>query len=186
MRNIYLSAGHSNAPGKDRGATIGSLTEGDLAVRVRSMLSAAIQELGGTVVTDDPSLVTIETVRNWRHKVLPNDIALDIHFNYASDKKVRGVLSIVPDKPSSLELAIAKKLSDIVHETDGTPESGHAGIMYEHESNRGQLAWMTMNCETVLLECEFISNSVALQSFLTALPSITAKIATYLVALQKQ
>jgi N-acetylmuramoyl-L-alanine amidase len=186
---IFLSAGHSNQAGKDKGAVIGSLTEGDLTVRVRSMIAAAISQLGGTFIIDDNSLVTAETVKAWRNKIGPNDVALDIHFNVSSNTSIEGVEALVPANPTTFELKIADKLTDIINTLTGTPERGRVsnydGVKLENEGAHSHLAWMSLPGSTVLLECQFISDQGALNKFLSKLPDIAKQIAEYLVQLQK-
>lgn len=191
MRNIYLSAGHSNKKGKDNGAVVGSLTEGDLAVRVRSQIAGEIQAQGGTCIIDDPSLITIETVGAWKKKITERDIAVDIHFNASSNPTVDGVEVVVPAKPTETELKLADIISDIIAAETGTPERSGVltkkfdGVKLETETARKQLAWMTLLGTTVLIECQFITDAEALKIFLTKLPIIAKRIAANLVTLQK-
>lgn len=190
MRNIYLSSGHSNAKGRDNGAVVGSLTEGDLAMRVRSQIAGEITLQGGTSIIDDPRLITIETVVAWKKKITERDIAIDIHFN-AGVSTARGVEVVVPNKPTELELKLADHISDIISEETSTPERGKVknfasdGVILESDTARKQLAWMTLPGTTVLIECEFITNTTAIQTFLSKLPSIAKRIATLLVTLQR-
>jgi len=188
MRPIFISAGHGNRPGRDMGAVSGKDIEGVLAVYTRQVLVEAIKKRGGTAIIDDPSLITIETVKAWRNKISPNAIALDLHFNASANSSIDGVECIVPAKPNKLELEIADKISDIVSQLTGTPERGrigaYDGVKYETETARKQLAWMTLPGNTVLVEWQFITDKEALAKFNSVFPQIADKIAEYLVMLQ--
>jgi len=188
MRKIFISAGHSNKAGRDNGASSGRLIEGQLAQLTREVLVAAIVKLGGTAVVDDPSLITIETVKAWKSKIGPNDIAIDLHFNAAANTDIDGVECIVPEKPNKLELEIADKISNIVSEVLKTPERGkigiYDGVKYESQTARKQLAWMTLPGNTVLVEWQFITDKVAMDTFIKNFPLIANRVAVYLTQLQ--
>ena len=187
--NIYLSAGHSNKPGKDRGASANGFVEGDMTVKVRDCIVASIKALGGTVIIDDPSLITAETVHIWRSKIKPEDIAIDIHFNVSANSKVEGTEALVPFKATKLELEIADKLTDIIGNVLETPERGkiaiYDGVKSEDSGQHTRLAWLSLPGSTVLIEFQFLSNKAAMERLLERLPVICNQIAAYLVALQK-
>ena len=46
MRSVFLSAGHSNRPGRDRGAAGNGYIEGELAVEFRNILKNELEILG--------------------------------------------------------------------------------------------------------------------------------------------
>jgi N-acetylmuramoyl-L-alanine amidase len=190
MIKVFLSAGHSNKKGKDQGAVVGGLTEGELAVRMRSMIHAEMQDLGGSAIVDDDSLVTAETVAAWRKQIGPNDIAVDLHFNASSNTLVEGVEVIVPLKPSATEVKLADVVSDIISSETGTPERGRIGtadgVKTEAETARKRLAWMSLPGHTILIEFQFMTDPEAMAIFLKKAPIICRRIASVLAHLQRE
>lgn len=154
-RRIAISAGHSNVPGKDRGALINDLTEGDLTVEFRNILVKEFKKNGITVSVDPDSNVTFQTVALFRQYFGPNDICIDIHFNSASSR-VSGAEVLVPKNADLFEKDLARELSLAIASTLMIP---NRGVKSELESARKKLLFMTIPAKTVLLEVCFMSNA---------------------------
>lgn len=156
-RTVYLSAGHSNEIGRDRGtaATHSGVMyiEGHEAVRMRDRISASLQQAGITVVTDENRNVLAETIRFFRNKTTSRCIVVDIHFNAASPT-ANGTEVLVPEVPTTKERGIA---TDICN---GIVAIGfrNRGVKTELQSHHGRLGWMRLTGENVLIETCFISN----------------------------
>jgi N-acetylmuramoyl-L-alanine amidase len=66
MRKIFISAGHSNKPGKDQGAAGNGFIEGHLSVELRNLLISELKSLGITPVGDVDSNVLKESLTFFR------------------------------------------------------------------------------------------------------------------------
>lgn len=170
-RTLWLSAGHSNAPGKDQGSEYRNtgfglsreltVTEGAMAADLRLMIYKILQDagFGDRVKLDDSRNVTAETFKQWRGMVRKQDLAIDIHFNSFTNKTASGTEVLVPDTYSKMEFAVAGRLAQVTHDVMGIPlRGGRGGVKTESESKRGSLLWMKLPCETILWEVCFPSN----------------------------
>ena len=81
MRTLGLSAGHTNVPGKDRGAAKAGINEGDETVVFRDMVAQKLINMGAKVIVDANSSATGSTVIAFSQKLRKTDLAIDIHFN---------------------------------------------------------------------------------------------------------
>lgn len=161
MRKIFISAGHSNKKGRDRGASGCGYIEGELAVEFRDLLMKEIENLGYSSTADGNNTILSESINFFKRLTSPNSILLDIHWN-AAGLTATGVESFVPDVPSNFELKTAAGISRIVHEECDIPLrgnfKGYKGVKTESESPRKRLGWMRLIGENILLEMCFISN----------------------------
>lgn len=164
-RKIFISAGHSNVPGKDMGADgLDGVKEGNLTVELRNLVIKEFKLLGENVTTDVDSNVTKETVILINGLLSERDIALDIHFNAFARESANGTEVIVPFKSSQFERELAAKLSKEVAICLGNKDRGY---ITEAQSARGTLIFMRPNCENILLEVCFITNRKDLDSYLS-------------------
>lgn len=84
-RKIFISAGHSNVSGRDRGALgVNGTIEGELTVALRKKVVSELNRLGANPITDIDRNVTRETVTFMIRNLVSRDIAIDIHFNAAT------------------------------------------------------------------------------------------------------
>lgn len=155
-RKIYISAGHSNVKGKDRGATAfdNSITEGEMAVELRNLICEYLKDNKIDFTIDSDSNVLKDSLAYLRGLVESGDIAIDIHFNSAISLAI-GTEVLVPDKASPFETKLASNLSKSISSAIGIP---NRGVKDELLSHRGKLGWMRLNCENILIEVCFISN----------------------------
>jgi uncharacterized protein (DUF2164 family) len=168
-RKIFNSAGHSNAPGRDRGAAGNGFIEGVETSRIvkridfylRKMYDMQVESCYGDTVLAD-------VLAKWRGKTDSTALASEWHFN-AGNPTVRGTETFVPDNATELECQLAFCLSEVAHVELGTPKRGnfrgYEGVRPEKESARRKLGWMTLNGINVLPEVEFISNEPGMKFY---------------------
>lgn len=172
-RKVFISAGHSNIPGKDMGADgLNNLKEGILTVELRKLVVAELKLLGQYIMTDPDSYVTKDTVSIVNTLVGPRDVAIDIHFNAFAAESAKGTEVLVPFKSSEFERKLAAKLSENISMCLSTK---NRGVKTEADSARRHLMFMTPNCENLLIETCFITNKSDVLMYLTK-KEILAKI----------
>ena len=152
MRKIFISAGHSNKPGKDQGAQGNGFIEGQLAVELRNLLVSELKSLGITPVGDADSNVLKDSITFFKNLTAKDSIVLDIHWN-AGPPSATGVEVLIPSENSSVERNLAKDLADEISNTLSIPlrgsHAGLAGVKTEAESHHGRLGWMRLTGENV-------------------------------------
>jgi len=162
MRTLFISAGHSNTPGRDRGAQGNGYHEGDLTVEFRDLLMCELDRLGVTALKDGNNTVTAETVNFIRKKLLkPNSILVDIHFN-AATATATGTEVIIPESFSAFERDLSDELSICMADV---LQIRNRGRKTEAQTARKRLAWMRTTGENILLEICFISNEKDINSY---------------------
>lgn len=164
MRKVFISAGHSINPKKDRGAAGNGYIEGEQAAEFRDILVSELINLGLTPTVDKKDSILSESIAFFKNLVSSNAIVLDIHFNSATPKAT-GTETLVPSNPSSFERSLAEKISKTVSEVLSIPMRGIKGVKTEAESHHGRLGWMRLNGENILMEICFISNPNDIKSF---------------------
>jgi N-acetylmuramoyl-L-alanine amidase len=170
MIDIYISAGHSNTRGRDRGAAGNGLIEGEETVKIRNrVIEILFAKYGIRAIKDGDNTILAESINFFRKLVKPNSLLLDIHFN-AGPPTATGVETLVPNIPSDTELTLAEALSKSVSRTLGIRLRGNfkgrVGVRSEAESQHKSLGWMRLTGHTVLLEDCFISNKGDTDSYL--------------------
>lgn len=162
MRTVFISAGHSNTPGRDRGAQGNGYHEGDLTVEFRELLMAELALLGVTALRDGDNSITAETLQFIRKKLLhPNSLLVDIHFN-AAPAVASGTEVIIPESFSVFERDLADELSAYMATT---LQIRNRGRKTEAQTARKKLAWMRSAGENILLEICFITNPGDIRSY---------------------
>jgi N-acetylmuramoyl-L-alanine amidase len=183
MRKIFISAGHSNKPGKDQGAAGNGFIEGQLSVELRNLLISELKSLGITPVGDVDSNVLKESLTFFKNLTSKDSIVLDIHWN-AGPPSATGVEVLIPSENSTIERNLAKDLADEISKTLSIPlrgsHAGLAGVKTEAESHHGRLGWMRLTGENVLLEMCFISNKSDMESYQKNKSTIAKNIAKIL------
>jgi LysM repeat protein len=170
MKTIFLSAGHSSTPGRDRGTAGSGFIEGVETAKMRKRIAEILNTYGGIkVVVDGDNTILNETLLTFRRLMTTDCIAVEIHFNSTGNPTVKGTESFVPerDKATVLEVQIAKELSAGTSEILDTPLRGSfvgaKGVKGELASqHKNGLGWMRLPGHNVLTEVEFISNSAAM------------------------
>lgn len=173
MRKIFISAGHSVVPGKDRGAEAiykkETIYEGVLAYNVAESVYKKLLALGANVYLDNKSNVLSETIKALRSLVGKEDIAVEYHFN-AANKKATGTETIVPDQSSELEKHLADRITFVASNVLGIK---NRGVKPESDTARKRLGWMRQSCETILHEICFIDNPKDVDAFVANFEALT-------------
>lgn len=184
MRKIFLSAGHTNVKGKDRGAAANGVTEGDLTVELRDLITTELKNLGVNPTIDDNSHGLRKTLAKFKNLTAKDSLVVDIHFN-AATPKAKGVETLVPNEANDLELNLAQKLSSTIANILETSLrgsfKGRKGVKSEISSHHGRLGWMRLTGNNVLLEICFITNKPELDKYLNNKHLIAKNIAAILV-----
>jgi len=162
---IILSAGHSNVPGRDQGASANGYIEGHLAVEFRQLVANELRKIGIKPVMDGNNTILSESLNFFRKIVnSENAICLDIHWNSASPKAT-GTEMLVPAEYTKTEYSLALDLSMAVHKLLGIPLRNINGVRTELDSHHKKLGWMTLKGTNVLMELCFITNSSDMEAY---------------------
>jgi N-acetylmuramoyl-L-alanine amidase len=191
MRRLFLSAGHTNTKGYDRGAKSYHddpskwVWEGDLAYDLREEVKKELESLYGiTVNVDEGSNALKATLSLFNKYVREKDIAIDIHFNSSVNAGARGTEVLVPANPTAFELELAKDLSVNIASVIPTLDRG---VKTELQSHHGKLGWMRMPCENILIEVCFISNQADFTWYISNKNRVIKAIASVIAkAMKKQ
>lgn len=182
-RTLFISAGHSNTPDRDRGACGNGYQEGDLTAEFRELLMAELATQGVTALRDGDNSVTVETLQFIRKKLLdPRSILVDIHFN-AAPPAATGTEVIIPESFSVFERDLADELAAYMATT---LQIRNRGRKTEAQTARKKLAWMRAAGENILLEICFISNPSDIRSYQQNKHSLAAGIAGILAKWTKK
>jgi N-acetylmuramoyl-L-alanine amidase len=183
MRTIFISSGHSDKAGRNRGASSGKYVEGVLAVELRKLVVKELALLGLQAVVDVDNSILSESIAFFKNKTSANSIVLDIHFN-AATPAAKGTETLVPANPTKFEVNLASKLSKAVATVLETSLRGSyygaLGVKTEAESARKSLGWMRLTGENVLLETCFITNPDEMRKYEERLPQLAKAIARVL------
>jgi N-acetylmuramoyl-L-alanine amidase len=184
MRKIFISAGHSNTKGKDRGAIGNGYIEGDLTVEFRNLLVSELKKLGVKAIVDKDDSISSQTLNFFRNLTTNTCIVLDIHWN-AANASATGTETLIPSQNTDFERRLAAKLSEVVANRLKIPlrgrHAGFSGVKTEAESHHGRLGWMRLTGENVLMEICFISNPNDMRSYQENKVQLASDIANVLV-----
>jgi len=184
MRKIYLSAGHTNVPGKDRGASGQGYIEGELTIEFRDLVAKYLDKYGNTPVIDSNKNGLRKTLNFFKTLTEKNSIVVDIHWNGFSSAKAHGTEILIPFTPSNFEIKLAKKLAESISSVIGTSlrgkYKGNAGVKTEGSSHHGRLGWMKLTGENVLLEVCFITNKSNMEAYQSEKEALAKRVAEIL------
>jgi N-acetylmuramoyl-L-alanine amidase len=184
MRKIFISAGHSNRSGRDRGASGNGFIEGDLTVEFRNLLVSELKKLGVKAIVDKDDSISSQTLNFFRNLTTNTCIVLDIHWN-AANATATGTETLIPSQNTDFERRLAAKLSEVVANRLKIPlrgrHAGFSGVKTEAESHHGRLGWMRLTGENVLMEICFISNPNDMRSYQENKVQLASDIANVLV-----
>lgn len=182
MRKIFLSAGHSNVPGQDQGASGNGFIEGQLAVELRLLIATELKNSYNiTPITDPDRNILVQTLAWLRGKFSNKDILLDLHWNAGGGT---GVEVIVPDVSSPFERSIAQAFADRISSLTGLKKRA-GGVKPEGATARKRLGWMRPNAENVLIEMCFIDSKIDMLAYQNNKISIAKGIAKILYEFAK-
>lgn len=164
MRKIFISSGHTNTPGRDRGASGNGYIEGELTEEFRELLTFELNLLGVKAVSDGNNTILSESIKFFKNLTSTNSIVLDIHFNAASPQAT-GTETLIPSNYSPFEKKLAERISSTVSNTLGITMRGRKGVKTEADSHHGRLGWMRLTGENILMEICFITNKKDMESY---------------------
>jgi N-acetylmuramoyl-L-alanine amidase len=178
MRKIFISAGHSNRAGRDRGAAANGFIEGELTVDARNRLANQLRLRGHIPLQDGNDTVLKDTLTWLRNRTTNKCIVLDLHWN-AGPSKATGIEVLIPAEHTEFEVRLAADIAKALSDTLGLPLRGaltkqypgsgkvtFKGVKTELESHHGRLGWMRLTGENILIEFCFISNSRDMSSWI--------------------
>ncbi len=187
MRKLILSAGHTNVPGKDRGAsaTIDGKTwyEGDEAARIVADLYPILIRNNVDVYVDDyknalaDTLATIKRV--FGSKLRQDTLAVEIHFNASQNPEVGGSEVIIPQSATGYEKQAAEYTLGAICSALKTKSRG---VRDESETFRKRLGWMRIPCETILIEVCFMTSKQDMAKYETSYRAMVSSLAAAIVS----
>lgn len=151
-RKIFVIAGHG---GVDSGAVASVFKESELAIEFRNLIISELGKLGIKGITDSDGNALAQTLKWIKSLLSSTSIALDIHWNAASNPNVKGSEVIVPENASRFETSIAEALLKVFTDIGFK----NRGVKSELLTARKRLGWMRPVAENVLIETCFITNS---------------------------
>lgn len=162
IKNIILSAGHTNVPGRDQGATGNGYVEGQLAVEFRQLVANYIGKMGIKPMMDGNNTILAESLSYFKKMVKDdNNLAIEFHWNSAGSTAT-GTEVLVPAKPSQEEKSMAADLSKVVASTLKITDRG---VKTELDSHHGKLGWMTLPGTNILMEFCFVTNAADMENY---------------------
>lgn len=171
MINVFVSAGHSNVEGKDRGAVGNGYIEGDLTVELRDLVTDNLRCHPDKfyVVEDLNEMTTGASTRAFHRQITKTkdkDIVLDIHFN-SEVPSANGTECVVRKNPTKEELRLATMLSESLSKELGTK---NRGVKTEAQSARKQLYIFgeieSKDAIVIIIEVCFISNPEIIEKYI--------------------
>jgi N-acetylmuramoyl-L-alanine amidase len=184
MRKIFISAGHSNRSGRDRGASGNGFIEGELTVELRNLIVIELKKMGVSPIVDKDDSILSESLNFLKNLTTNTCIVLDIHWN-AATATATGTETLIPSQNTDYERRLAAKLSEVVSKRLNIPlrgkHAGFSGVKTEAESHHGRLGWMRLKGENVLMEICFISNPNDMRSYQANKVQLASDIANVLV-----
>lgn len=176
VRDVFTSAGHSNRPGRDRGATGNGYVEGDLTVEFRDLLNKELRFYGINPISDGNDTILQDSITFFKNKTSKNSIVIDIHWN-AATPRATGVEVLIPSVHSEFEKELAGKIAACIGHELGIPLRGDRGVKTEAESHHGRLGWMRLTGENILIEMCFITNPEDMRAYQSKKHIIAKKLA---------
>lgn len=162
MRKLFLSAGHQSYRDIDPGAIANGVKEADLTTEFRNLLVAELKKLGIDPFVDEETDDLRGTVGRVISHMGNTDLAIDIHFNASNNSNAYGTEILTPLSASEYEKNTAKSLLITI---TSVLQTYARGIITEAQSHCGRLMFMRPNCENLLIEICFITNTSDLYKY---------------------
>jgi N-acetylmuramoyl-L-alanine amidase len=162
MKKLFLSAGHSNKIGRDRGAVGNGLIEGEVTAEFRQLLSIELQKLGIKPFSDGDNTILQDTLNFARKLIDKNTLSIEFHTNSFSNNTATGCEVLVSNTNSIEEFDLADKISKQIA---STLRIVNRGVKKESQSKRGRLGWFTLSGQRILIELFFISNPADCENY---------------------
>lgn len=156
MRKLFISTGHQSYNNIDPGAMANGVKEADLTTEFCSLLVKELTKLNITPFVDDAKDGLKESVDRVIQHMGNTDLAIEIHFNAAVGFTAFGTEVLIPFSSTQYEKDSATKLCKTIC---NVLQTSSRGVKTEAESAHGRLMFMRPNCENILIEICFITNT---------------------------
>lgn len=172
MRNIFISAGHSNA---DPGAVNGSVTEAHIVTDFRNMVAHYLREAGVQFASDGdgndnkPLAQAVKLIKR-------GDLAVEFHCNASSNPTATGVETLSGPKDKTIGAAICQTIAE-------TLNIRNRGAKDEGSGQHSRLAFVQAG--GIIVELFFISNPTELRAYLDKKWLVARAVAKKLLELAK-
>lgn len=176
---LFLSAGHTNIEGQDRGAFGNGKWEGDLTVEFRDILIAELKQLGINPITDNNKNALSQTLAYFKALTNTDSLVIDIHFNSSENKDVHGTEVYIPEISSDYEKQVGAHISELIA---AGLKTRNRGIYPESVSAHKRLGWMRLIGENILIEICYISNYSDMFSYENSKSKLAKDLAKYLAS----
>ena len=157
---IILTAGHTGPNTGAIGTVIehhGQLDEGSETIRLRNRVAEILSEQWGIVVLLDRNNERLGLLTERINRLAsPTDICLDIHLNSHSDHTANGTEVIIANDATNFEITIAVRL---LNATAKALHTNIRGIKSENQTPHKRLAMLHLNCQNIILEVCFCTNT---------------------------
>lgn len=169
-RLVLVSAGHG---ANDPGAVNGKLKEAELATELRNLVAFYLSRDLVPHITDGQGRDNLP-LRDAIKLAKQSDVAIEIHFNAATNKTAKGVevLADVKDK------GLAQRLAQAIAGVTGSPLRGDSGYRPENSGQHARLGFVQAG--GLVVEVEFISNDQAMDTYLSTKWLVAREIARVL------
>ena len=155
MKKVFISAGHQSYNNIDPGAIANGVKEADLTTEFRNAVVSELRKLNVQVITDTEEEDLKGTMTQMSAELTEKDLAIDIHFN-AATPAAYGTEVFIPDKYTPFEFTAATAL---LHTIITVLQTTSRGVKTESQSSHKRLGFMRPNCENILIEVCFITNT---------------------------
>lgn len=155
---ILVSAGHSTAPGGDRGAVGNGYVEANLAVEIRDGVALELRRKGLSVIEDGADGVS-EPLSKAVLLAKKSDIAVEFHWN-AGSSTANGVE--VLSKP--VHKSLAQRLAKAIADPAGLKLRGEGGWKAENSGPHQRLAFIS-DGGGLIVEVAFITNRADMTAY---------------------
>jgi N-acetylmuramoyl-L-alanine amidase len=160
-RKIYISAGHSNKVGRDRGASSTHGIEGVLMVEFRDLLNKELQKLDICPILDNDDSILQDTINYFRKLTSKDDIVIDLHLNSSSNPSANGTETIIPDNGTDIERNLGKEINDTMVKVMGTR---NRGVKTDKSLGR-TLGFFRLAGHNILPEIVFLSSKEDMEKY---------------------
>lgn len=172
-KTILISAGHTNNPRADRGASGNGLIEGVETLKIRDAVAANLRTRNFTVLEDgsdginDPLKKALALARQ-------SDIAVELHFNASSNKSATGIECLAKRKHRAFSQDLARAIQAALR----LPLRGDLGYKPDNSGQHHRLAFCEAN--GVIIEVCFISNPQDVAAYKTNFDRLVTNLADVL------
>jgi N-acetylmuramoyl-L-alanine amidase len=169
MGKYFISAGHND---KDPGACANGHTEAAIALEMRDMVAAKLQQLSETCdVATDGRCGENQTLNEALKQIGGSVLAIELHCNASANPQATGVEVVALER----DKRIAQRLARAIAQATGQRLRGDGGFIDQSKTARGRLAFVAAG--GLIVEMVFISNPGDLENFLSKKDAVAQALA---------